>query len=140
MWERVEKANEYRVGIIPRDTVLGTGKYNATDLEAELTGLDPATEYKSKFYPFKISYWIKCEMLLIFCIVFVIAENTKKGLVSAKRMSQAMTLIPQLYRVTGQGESNDVGSLDVELKMKGARQEIDYAIEIGEFTKTYFHQ
>ena len=49
MWERVEKANEYRVGIIPRDTVLGTGKYNATDLEAELTGLDPATEYKSKF-------------------------------------------------------------------------------------------
>ena len=50
MWERVEKANEYRVGIIPRDTVLGTGKYNATDLEAELTGLNPATEYKSKYY------------------------------------------------------------------------------------------
>ena len=43
-----------------------------------------------------------------------------------------MTLIPQLYQVTGQGESNDVGSLDVELKMKGARQEVDYAIEIGE--------
>jgi len=116
MWERVEKANEYRVGIIPRDTVLGTGKYNATDLEAELTGLDPATEYK----------------------IFVIAENTKKGLVSAKRMSQAMTLIPQLYRVTGQGESNDVGSLDVELKMKGARQEIDYAIEIDEYTELVF--
>ena len=55
MWERVEKANEYRVGIIPRDTVLGTGKYNATDLEAELTGLDPATEYKSKFFPFESS-------------------------------------------------------------------------------------
>ena len=48
MWERVEKANEYRVGIISRDTVLGTGKYNGTDLEAELTGLDPATEYKSE--------------------------------------------------------------------------------------------
>lgn len=125
MWERVEKANEYRVGIIPRDTVLGTGKYNATDLEAELTGLNPATEYKSKLYLlfdyFKINF-----------PVFVIAENTKKGLVSAKRMSQAMTLIPQLYQVTGQGESNDVGSLDVELKMKGARQEVDYAIEIGE--------
>lgn len=125
MWERVEKANEYRVGIIPRDTVLGTGKYNATDLEAELTGLNPATEYKSEYY-------LMIDYFKINFPVFVIAENTKKGLVSAKRMSQAMTLIPQLYQVTGQGESNDVGSLDVELKMKGARQEVDYAIEIGE--------
>lgn len=63
--------------------------------------------------------------------VFVIAENTQKGLVSAKRMSQAMTLIPQLYQVKGQGETNDVKELDVELKMKGGRQEVDYAIEIG---------
>ena len=59
----------------------------------------------------------------------MIAENTEKGLVSAKRMSQAMTLVPQLYQVKGQGESNDP---QVELKMKGAGSEIDYAIEIGE--------
>ena len=44
-------------------------------------------------------------------------------------MSQAMTLVPQLYQVKGQGESNDP---QVELKMKGAGSEIDYAIEIGE--------
>ena len=43
-------------------------------------------------------------------------------------MSQAMTLVPQLYQVKGQGESNDP---QVELKMKGAGSEIDYAIEIG---------
>ena len=49
-------------------------------------------------------------------------------------MSQAMTLIPQLYQVKGQGESNDVKELDVELKMKGGRQEVDYAIEIGSYT------
>ena len=49
MWEKVEKANEYRVGIIPRDTVLGTGKYNGTDLEATLTELDPSKEYKGTF-------------------------------------------------------------------------------------------
>ena len=42
-----------------------------------------------------------------------------------------MTLIPQLYQVKGQGETNDVKELDVELKMKGGRQEVDYAIEIG---------
>ena len=45
-----------------------------------------------------------------------------------------MTLIPQLYQVKGQGESNDVKELDVELKMKGGRQEVDYAIEIGSYT------
>ena len=72
--------------------------------------------------------------LISIFLVFVIAENTQKGLVSAKRMSQAMTLIPQLYQVKGQGESNDVKELDVELKMKGGRQEVDYAIEIGSYT------
>ena len=46
MWEKVEKANEYRVGIVPRDAILGTGKYNGTDLEATLTGLNPTKEYK----------------------------------------------------------------------------------------------
>jgi len=46
MWEKVEKANEYRVGIVPRDAILGTGKYNGTDLEATLTGLNPIKEYK----------------------------------------------------------------------------------------------
>ena len=50
MWEKVEKANEYRVGIVPRDAILGTGKYNGTDLEATLTGLNPTKEYKGKSF------------------------------------------------------------------------------------------
>lgn len=114
MWERVEKANEYRVGIIPRDTVLGTGKYNGTDLEAELTGLDPATEYK----------------------IFVIAENTEKGLVSSKRMSQAMTLMPQLYKTKGTGPSTDdvlAGLEDIQIRMNGDQKAISEAEYIDEW-------
>lgn len=89
MWEKVEKANEYRVGIIPRGTVLGTGKYNGTDLEATLTELDPAKEYK----------------------VYVIAQNTERGLVSAKRMSQPVALNPTLYRATGKGPDSPDGQV-----------------------------
>ena len=64
MWEKVEKANEYRVGIVPRDAILGTGKYNGTDLEATLTGLNPTKEYKGNL------------SLIIVLIVVVILSYT----------------------------------------------------------------
>ena len=48
-------------------------------------------------------------------LVYVIAENTERGLVSAKRMSQALTLNPSLYQAKGTGPSTD-GLDDVVLK------------------------
>ena len=48
-------------------------------------------------------------------LVYVIAENTERGLVSAKRMSQALTLNPSLYQAKGTGPSTD-GLDDVILK------------------------
>ena len=48
-------------------------------------------------------------------LVYVIAENTERGLVSAKRMSQALTLSPSLYQAKGTGPSTD-GLDDVILK------------------------
>ena len=48
-------------------------------------------------------------------LVYVIAENTERGLVSAKRMSQALTLNPSLYQAKGTGPSTD-GLNDVILK------------------------
>ena len=119
MWEKVEKANEYRVGIVPRDAILGTGKYNGTDLEATLTGLNPTKEYKGNFHLISSDLTWICvnsngQSLKSFS-VYVIAENTERGLVSAKRMSQALTLSPSLYQAKGTGPSTD-GLDDVILK------------------------
>ena len=72
MWERVEKADLYRVGITPSENIIGTGKYSINETEARLYGLDPVKSYK----------------------IHVIAENTEFGLVSKKTYSSALSLNP----------------------------------------------
>lgn len=72
MWERVEKADLYRVGISPNANIIGTGKYGINETEARLYGLDPVQTYK----------------------IHVIAENSKFGLVSKKTYSTALALNP----------------------------------------------
>ena len=72
MWERVEKADLYRVGITPSENIIGTGKYSVNETEARLYGLDPVQSYK----------------------IHVIAENSEFGLVSKKTYSSALSLNP----------------------------------------------
>ena len=91
MWERVEKADMYRVGILPSENIIGTGKYNVNETEARLYGLDPVQTYK----------------------IFVIAENTNFGLVSKKTYSTALALNPM---ATTNGRGPSVGRPNTQLK------------------------
>jgi len=46
MWEGVEKASTYRVGIVPSEGIIGTGTYSKEETETKLYGLDPTKAYK----------------------------------------------------------------------------------------------
>ena len=56
MWEGVEKASTYRVGIVPSEGIIGTGTYSNEETETKLYGLDPTKAYKVRqknlFYVF----------------------------------------------------------------------------------------